>query len=74
MKNYKFEKIGSTDLNYKETYIYKHYLGYIENYSTQLEHNKFNILKDNPEVIDHLYDLVSIPEEKHKKIISNINK
>jgi hypothetical protein len=68
MQNYKFEKIGSTDLNYKETYIYKHYLGYIENYSTELEHNKFNILKDNPEVIDHLYDIVSIPKEKHKKI------
>ena len=75
MQNYKFEKIGSTDLNYKETYIYKHYLGYIENYSTQLEHNKFNILKDNPEVIDHLYDIISIPEEKHKKIedLKNIN-
>ena len=63
-----YHKIGSTDLNYKELYIYKHYLGFIENYSTALEHNKFNILKDNPEVIDHMYDILSIPEEKQVKL------
>ena len=72
MQDRNYSKIGSDVINYKEEYIYKHYLGYIENYSTDLEHNKFNILKDNPEVIDHLYDIVSIPEEKNIKL-TNLN-
>jgi hypothetical protein len=67
MQDRDYSKIGSDVINYKEEYIYKHYLGYIENYSTALEHNKFNILKDNPEVIDHMYDILSTLPENHIK-------
>ena len=45
-----YSKIGSADINYKEQYIYKHYLGYIENYKGR-KHYSYYYCRWQEEVI-----------------------